>query len=431
MYDFIVVGGGINGLQIAALLAYEGQKVLLLEKTDHIGGRAFVWEKDGFKVDYGLHLIRFGPDSALARTFRRLGYEIQFNKLGTSYIYEDGNKKIFPTSPVQFLRTDVMSWVEKLKAVPLLLKLKGLKDQWKDLLHIPVSKWIKENNITGGLRKYFELVTGSMLVCPFIDIASTGELLFNMSKVLKTGKSVMYPRGGWEPLLNFLQTTINKNGEIRVKSKVTGVEIEKDSARGVYVGGEFIESKNIIINLPVQQLWNILDENKFPEEYVERTSRLIPTAGVVVDIGLKKKVSKENGLLYFYKPMAFGMFTSNIDSSVVPQGKQLLTFFYPTSVEDMKDKELRKKRENEIIEAIFATWDIEGNLEWKRVLHLTMVDGAQINIRQTRELRPGYKLPGVKNVFLVGDSLGAPGAGGDVGHESVHGVYRTITGREI
>ena len=60
-----------------------------------------------------------------------------------------------------------------------------------------------------------------------------------------------------------------------------------------------------------------------------------------------------------------------------------------------------------------------------------MVDGAQININQTRELRPGYKAPGIENLFLVGDSLGAPGAGGDVGHESVHGAYRTITGREI
>ncbi len=431
MYDFIVVGGGINGLQIAALLAYEGQKVLLLEKTEHVGGRAFVWEKDGFKVDYGLHLIRFGPESAIARTFRKMGYEIQFNKLGTSYLYEDGKKMIFPTSPAQFLRTDIMSWVEKIKAVPLLLKLKRLKDQWKDLLHMPVSQWMKENDITGGLRKYFELVTGSMLVCPFMDIASAGELLFNMSQVLKTGKSVMYPRGGWAPLFNFLQTTINKNGEIRVRSKVAGVEIEKDSARGVYLGDEFIEGKNIIINLPVQQLWNVLDKSKFPEEYVERTSKLIPTAGVSIDIGLKKQVAKEKGLLYFYKPMAFGMFTSNIDNSTVPKGKQLLTFFYPTSVEDMKNKELRKKREDEIVEAVFATWDIEANLEWKRVLHLTMVDGAQINIRQTRELRPGYKLPGVKNVFLVGDSLGAPGAGGDVGHESVHGVYRTITGREI
>ncbi|MBT5430861.1 MAG: FAD-dependent oxidoreductase, partial [Micrococcales bacterium] len=44
----VVVGGGIAGLATAALLAKAGMKVDLFEARAGIGGRADVWEQDGF-----------------------------------------------------------------------------------------------------------------------------------------------------------------------------------------------------------------------------------------------------------------------------------------------------------------------------------------------------------------------------------------------
>jgi phytoene desaturase len=49
----IVIGGGISGLASAALLAREGYDVTLLEKNERVGGRAGVWEHDGFRFDTG------------------------------------------------------------------------------------------------------------------------------------------------------------------------------------------------------------------------------------------------------------------------------------------------------------------------------------------------------------------------------------------
>lgn len=49
----VVIGGGISGLATAALLRREGYAVTILEKSDAVGGRAGIWEKDGFRFDTG------------------------------------------------------------------------------------------------------------------------------------------------------------------------------------------------------------------------------------------------------------------------------------------------------------------------------------------------------------------------------------------
>lgn len=49
----VVIGGGIAGLATAALLAHDGHRVTLLEQHDVVGGRAGLWEADGFRFDTG------------------------------------------------------------------------------------------------------------------------------------------------------------------------------------------------------------------------------------------------------------------------------------------------------------------------------------------------------------------------------------------
>ncbi|WP_416234147.1 phytoene desaturase family protein [Marinobacter sp. JSM 1782161] len=56
-YDTIVIGSGIGGLTSAALLAREGQKVLVLEQHYTAGGFTHSYGRNGYEWDVGVHYI--------------------------------------------------------------------------------------------------------------------------------------------------------------------------------------------------------------------------------------------------------------------------------------------------------------------------------------------------------------------------------------
>ena len=270
-----------------------------------------------------------------------------------------------------------------------------------------------------------------MQVCPFIERSSVGEMLENMKAVLTKGYSAMYPVQGWPYIYDRLFEAIAKSGEVRSSSPVKRVIVEDGAARGVEMeSGETIEAARVVVSLPSRHLFEVIDESAVPADFARLCKEQTPTSGVVLDYGLKKKVSEDSGLWYFADPMSFGLFTSNLCPETAPPGKQLLTWLAPLDFAEMGDESMVKSVEVRLDKAIFGRFPgLEDAIEWRRALHLRMVDGVEVNIRQHRGKRPGYRVPGVESLFLVGDSLKGPGAGGDVGHESVLECYEEITGR--
>ena len=89
----IVIGAGFAGLSSAALLGQQGHEVTILEKNDQAGGRARVWESQGFKFDMGPswywmpdvfedYFALFGKQISDFYDLKRLdpGYRVYFGK---------------------------------------------------------------------------------------------------------------------------------------------------------------------------------------------------------------------------------------------------------------------------------------------------------------------------------------------------------------
>lgn len=69
-----IIGGGIGGLFTAALLAKEGYKVTVLERSAHVGGGLQSFSRHGVTFDAGMHVVGgLQPGGSLNRICRHLG----------------------------------------------------------------------------------------------------------------------------------------------------------------------------------------------------------------------------------------------------------------------------------------------------------------------------------------------------------------------
>jgi phytoene dehydrogenase-like protein len=423
-YEFIIIGAGIAGLHIGALLSQHG-KVLVLEKAKDIGGRAKVIYKNGFKLDYGIHLIRFGPNSALGKSLDEIGKPIDFIKPGEFWAFlDDGMKTIFPAGDAKAMRKSKM--VPLKEAIELIVTIRKNMDlqDFEKLYDVSLEMWFKNENIIPEIERYVTMASSAVQVNPFPDRSSAGETLQNVRRVLELG-SVFYPRGGWEEIFTrFIDKIKENNGEIRRDSEVI---VDNSTAIGVKVGDNIIYGDKIISSIPVQQLFNILDETLCNKEFVNKCKLLRPTAGISIDFCLSKPVSDIDGVIFFEKPLAFGAIPSNLSPEIVPNGKSLMTFVRIANIEDIKNKEKSKKIYEELRNTIIRFFpEIETNIEFERSLFLEMIDGVEVNIEQHRLKRPENRIPNISNLYITGDSVGGEGAGGDVGHTSVRECYEKI-----
>ena len=121
------------------------------------------------------------------------------------------------------------------------------------------------------------------------------------------------------------------------------------------------------------------------------------------------------------------IFTSNLDPTVAPEGKQLYTIFQPTPIEVVQDSgksdEIVNKMEK-LIEEMFPGF--AAKVAWRRVVKWRMVDGAIPYVSQHRYNRPSVKSADIEGLYFTGDTYNGPGTGGEIAHASAELCIRTI-----
>jgi len=125
--DVCVVGGGIAGLAVAALLVAAGLTVTVLEAQDRVGGRARDERIDGFTVSDGGHLLHTSW-TALQRTVPPAGLALGGFAPGVR-VFLDGRRMRFGAAPIRpqqafsTLRTPIGSAADKARLSKLLYRL--------------------------------------------------------------------------------------------------------------------------------------------------------------------------------------------------------------------------------------------------------------------------------------------------------------------
>jgi len=128
MDDAIIIGAGYAGMSAAALLAHAGKKVVVLEETGMIGGRAHSYgDEKGYIREYGAHSHRLAHKGIANEVFKRLGEEIDFlPEANDSKLIFKGKLWERPEGPLGFLKTPMLSIRARLVLLALFIKSKRL-----------------------------------------------------------------------------------------------------------------------------------------------------------------------------------------------------------------------------------------------------------------------------------------------------------------
>jgi len=202
---------------------------------------------------------------------------------------------------------------------------------------------------------------------------------------------------------------MGKHNRILTGADVTGLVKEQDKVIGIMLGSEKLYSQNVVLATPTE-IKKITGIDYEP----------CPTSGVSIDYALNTDEYKEDRVILTQKVKGVAMFTSNIDKSVAPEGKSLLTFFSPRDY--YVSQETQKNSMEGLVEEMFP--GIHDKIEHKRTMNLLIVDGVELTTKQNYHKRLETKIR--EGLYVVGDSVKAHGNGGEIAFNSALECYKEM-----
>ena len=268
----IIIGSGFGALGAAARLAARGYQVEIFEKQDKPGGRAYVFEQDGFKFDGGPTVItapfmfddifaaagrkredyvKFTPLDPFYRIFDHTGRSLDYNddeEFIADQIREwnpadaDGYKRfmestqaIFQKGFVELADQPFLSVGDMLKVAPDLIRLQSHKSVYKY-----VSQFV-DNEFLRRCFTFHPLLIGGN---PF-DSSS----IYAMIHYLEREWGIHYVMGGTGALVNALvQLTEELGGRFHYNAEVEEIIVENKRAKGIRLGNGTIHTADHVIS---------------------------------------------------------------------------------------------------------------------------------------------------------------------------------------
>ena len=333
-YDTIIIGSGMGGLATAAILAKEGQKVLVLEKHYTPGGFTHVFKRKGYEWDVGIHYIgeMQRETSLLKKLFDYItNGELKWADMGDIYdrvIIGDQNYD-FVKGVNNFKKQMIAYFPEEEQAI----------NAYVDLVFKAV-KTSKKYYLSKSISPLWSTLFGNILKRPFYKYSdkTTYEVLRSLTtnetliKVLtaqygdyglppKQSSFSMhasvarhYFNGGSFPIGGSSQIAIKvapiiaaSGGTILIRAEVEEVIIDKNRAIGVrMIDGKLFHATNIVSNAGIMTTYNKLLPLKTIEkhrlkEQLQKVNRSVSHASLYIGLeGTPKElgIPKSNYWIY-------------------------------------------------------------------------------------------------------------------------------------
>lgn len=311
-YDAIVVGAGHNGLVTAAYLARSNLSVLVLERTDRIGGACVTEELfPGFRIStasYALSLL-------LPEIVSELGLDLDVRPKdpelfapmpdgGGLMLWRDPAKrheaisKISPKDADAYPRFEAL-FEEASKYLRPLLSFPATRKQARRAFRRSEVERLFKRTVDGSIadlcEEYFEseLMRGLRASQGIIGSAAgprtpgTAYLYLHHAFGMATGESGVWGlvRGGMGTITKQLADVVRAaGGEIRLESEVVQIKLDGRRAGGVVLAsGEEIDAPMVLSNADPKRTVSLIPKDALAPEFTQDIG-LLPVAGTVVKV---------------------------------------------------------------------------------------------------------------------------------------------------
>lgn len=377
-YDAIVIGAGLGGLTAGAKLACEGQRVLVIESHDKVGGYASSFTREGYTFDASLH--NMGPlNGTLETIFRNLGLDEKVEFLEFDYfqrvifprhdvVIEKGLDRFvaylvenFPDERegIEGIIGEMRNVREGFEAIEALTLDGGGDEQVSPMLALKYPQFVELvfSSFDELLEKYVKADELKGLIASLwwyfgLPPSELAAILYSVPGVSYIEYSGGYIKGTSQQLSNGLaEIIVEHGGKIRLDTRVTKILESDGKVDGVLIDeGEVLYADVVLSNAGARNTFmELLEEGVVKKKYAKKIRRLENSLSAVqlylgLDCTIEALGIKEHSFTAFftydheeaYQKIVDGKYAetffscmaySHFDDSLAPPGKGVIHIF--------------------------------------------------------------------------------------------------------
>lgn len=288
--DVAVVGGGLAGLSVGALLARAGLDVTVSEMKCEVGGRARTSTEEGYAFNVGPHALYSG--GSMAELASDVGVELSGAPGPTwnGWAEQDGSLFRLPASVPSLLATSGLGWREKLEVGRLLAGLRRVDPA--DHSGAPIGDWIDRRLDSPRSRSLLRALVRLTTYCPDDDLDAGAAL----GMLQKGTEGALYLDGGWQTLVDGLRRAVLESGG-RLRTNRRLEEVHWGDARAQLHPAEDPprEARHVVLAVRPAEAARIAEPTPPSLERAARDARAVRVASL--DLGLERRPSPNRALV--------------------------------------------------------------------------------------------------------------------------------------
>lgn len=288
-----VLGAGPMGLAVAYQLTLAGQRPVIFEADDRLGGMTACFDFSGLEIERYYH-FHCTSDVAFFQMLDELGLSNQLRWVETRMGYWYQNRLQAWGNPLALLKFKGLGLVAKFR-YGLHAFLSTRRTDWRPLDNVEATGWIKR--WVG--KEAYEVLWRKLFELKFYEYTTGLSAAWIWSRIRRIGRSryslfkekLGYLEGGSTTLLKALGQAIeSRGGEIRLRTPVSKVVIQDGRVAGVLSASGFEAFDKVISTIPLPYVPRLMPD--LPGDILDKFHALRNIAVVCVIAKLRRRVTE-------------------------------------------------------------------------------------------------------------------------------------------